>query len=119
MTEHRGIGGWLLVFILWLALTSGLNLLVGLQQTGYRRSAMGAFGVLGIATMVQLVRKQPSGIPLAKTFLAFAIMMLVLEVGQLKTRQQGSRSAGRIIVSALWFAYLTKSERVKNTIGSI
>jgi len=62
MTENRGIGGWLLVFILWLALTSGLNLLVALGQTGYKRSEMGAFGILGVATIVQLVRKQQSGI---------------------------------------------------------
>jgi hypothetical protein len=50
MTDKRGIGGWLLVFILWLALTSSLNLLVGLRQTGYRRSEMGAFGILGVVT---------------------------------------------------------------------
>ena len=118
MTENRGIGGWLLVFILWLALTSGLNLLVGLRKTGYRRSEMGAFGVLGVATIVQLVRKQQSGILLAKTFLVFAVVMLVLDIGQLKTSQQGTRSGGNIIISCLWFAYLTKSERVKNTFGS-
>jgi len=86
MTDHRGIGGWLLVFILWLALASGLNLLVGLRQTGYKRSEMGAFGVLGVVTIVQLVRKQPSGIPLAKTALGFAIVMLLLQIAQLKTR---------------------------------
>ena len=103
------------MFILWLALASGLNLLVGLRQTGYRRSELGAFGVLGMATIVQLVRKQPSGILLAKTFLGFLLIMLVLGVGELKTSQQGSRSAVNIIVACLWFAYLTKSERVKNT----
>ena len=117
MTENRGIGGWLLVFILWLALTSGLNLLVALGQTGYKRSEMGAFGILGVATIVQLVRKQQSGILLAKTFLGFLLVMLVLGVGQLKTSQQGSQSARNIIISCLWFAYLTKSERVKNTFG--
>jgi len=118
MTENRGIGGWLLVFILWLALASGLNLLVALRQTGYRRSEMGAFGILGIATIVQLVRKRQSGVLLAKTFLGFALVMLVLGIGQLKTSQQGSRLAGNIIISSLWFAYLSKSERVKNTLGS-
>jgi hypothetical protein len=105
-------------FILWLALSSGLNLLFGLRQTGYRRSAMGAFGVLGVATIVQLFRKQPSGIPLAKTVLGFAMVMLILQIGQLKTSQQGSRLGGNIIICGLWFAYLTKSERVKNTFGS-
>jgi surface polysaccharide O-acyltransferase-like enzyme len=117
MTDKRGIGGWLLVFILWLALVSALNLLVGLRQTGYRRSAMGAFGVLGVVTIVQLVRKQSSGIPLAKTALAFAIMMLMLQIARLKTSQQGSRLGGNIIICGSWFAYLLKSERVKNTFG--
>ena len=78
----------------------------------------GATGVLGIATIVQLVRKQPSGILLAKTFLGFVIVMLVLEVAQLKTGQQSSRFTGSFIVASLWFAYLSRSERVKNTFGA-
>jgi hypothetical protein len=79
---------------------------------------MGAFGVLGVVTIVQLVRKQPSGNPLAKTVLGFEIVMLVLEIGQLKTSPQGSRLGGSIIICGLRFAYLTKSERVKNSFAS-
>ena len=37
------------MFILCVALASGLNLRVALRQTGHRRSEMGAFGALGIA----------------------------------------------------------------------
>jgi len=118
MTDKRGIGGWLLVFLLWLALTSGLSLLVGLRQTGYKRGALGAYGVLGVVTIVQLVRKQPSGVPLAKTLLVFVIGMLILEIGQVRTRQQGAGFTRNLIIAGLWLAYLAKSERVKNTFGS-
>src|SRR5215470_11756384 len=118
MTDKRGIGGWLLVFLLWLALTSGLSLLVGLRQTGYKRGALGAYGVLGVVTIVQLVRKQPSGVPLAKTLLVFVIGMLILEVAQVQTRQQGAGLIRNLILAGLWLAYLVRSERVKNTFGS-
>ena len=37
------------MFIFWVALASGLNLLVAFRQTRHRRIEMGAFGVLGTA----------------------------------------------------------------------
>lgn len=70
---------------------------------------MGAFGVLGIATVVLLVRKRQSGVLFAKTFPGFALVMLVLGIGQLKTSQQGSQFAGNIIISSLWFALIWPS----------
>src|SRR5215467_11998655 len=118
LMDREGIGGWLLVFVLWLALTSGLSLFIGLRLTGYQRSEMGAFGVLGVVTIVLLVRMQASGLLLAKTLLAFAIVMSMLQIGEAKASQQGSQVARNIIIPGLWFAYLTKSVRVKNTFGS-
>jgi hypothetical protein len=118
MTENRGIGGWLLVFILWLALSSGLNLLVELRQNGVQAKRDGR---------IRCPRRsdnRPTGSQatvrqsIAKTVLGFEIVMLMLEIGQLKTSPQGSRLGGSIIICCLWFAYLTKSERVRNTFGS-
>lgn len=108
----RGVGGWLTIFIIWVILVSSLSLFV----TFYLNDQIAqiediVFGVVGLAAAAQLLRRQRSGVALAKIFLGLGLVMIVLTFGQVTTVQ----IIRSVVVNSLWFGYLSYSERVKNT----
>jgi FtsH-binding integral membrane protein len=108
----RGIGGWLIVFIIWVTVVASLSLFV----TFYLNDRVAqiediVLGVVGLAAAAQLLRKQRSGVVLAKIFLGLGLVMIVLTFGQYTTVQV----VRGIVVNSLWFGYLAYSERIRNT----
>ena len=108
----RGIGGWLTIFIIWVTLVASL----GLFLTFYLNDRIAqiadiVYGLVGLAAAAQLLRKQRSGVVLAKLFLGLGLVMIVLTFGQATTVQV----IRTVVINSWWFGYLTYSERVKNT----
>jgi FtsH-binding integral membrane protein len=108
----RGVGGWLAIFLIWLTSVASLSLFLTFYLNDRAAQIEDIlFGVVGLAAAAQLLRKQRSGVVLAKMFLGLGLVMIVLTFGK-TTTVQVIRS---VVFNCLWFGYLAYSERVKNT----
>jgi hypothetical protein len=123
----KGIGGWLLFFIIVMFFNALVSLAATADTTaGGAVFTLGLFGV-ALAAGIQLCRKQKSGVLLAKIFLFSNWGVAALaSIGAVA----GSADPdGIVLVQALvflfratvfggiWLAYLYKSKRVANTYG--
>jgi hypothetical protein len=129
-----GIGGWLLLLVLQL-FSGGVAVgIVGFTvlYASFRVSRepnLGLclygfvallFGGTGILAGVQLVRKKKHGVLMAKVYVSifgcFALLVAFVASNMTPPHQSliGSAVQG-VAISALWFVYLLRSRRVKNT----
>jgi hypothetical protein len=142
---YRGVGGWLAFFILTLGvfnpLYSAYNLYTGLNETRpafdqypglrtiiYADTAVSA-ALMGfsIYAAIALLRIQPNAVRIAKTYLVvFLIYALVSPFAVFLAGLPDAANEAMmgaiipelvrpVIYFAIWFSYLTKSERVKAT----
>lgn len=120
-----GIGGWLLLLIVRLWIGAAIRLIgglaVGLSLLGLFSFASAALA--GVAAYL-LGRKNAKGVMVAKVFLAADASYYLLEliVSMLGGASNDSgplppwfKPSGYLVACVLWFAYLVRSERVKNT----
>lgn len=143
--RYQGVGGWLAFFLLTLGLFNPLytayNLYTSLNETrplfdqypGLRTiiyadtAVSAALMALSIYAAIALFRIQPNAVRIAKTFLLlFLVYALVapftlLLAGLPDAANQAMLAAiipelvRPVVYFAVWFSYLTKSERVKAT----
>jgi|SRR5581483_9209872 len=129
-----GVGGWLLLFCLlllvWQPLSLGLvasGVLDALPVRGlplalvlFLRLTVVAFG---IAAGLTLLTRRPAAVPLAKASLAAsaATDMFVYATPYFPDNRPPGDTTIVAILSlayyAIWFAYLVRSQRVRNTFG--
>jgi len=117
-----GVGGWLALLIVKLSISAISRGLAGFQQP---ISLLGSVNIIfaGLACIVAylLGTKNPKAVLWAKIFLIADAAYYVLEVLDAVTSSSTDPSPlwfkplGYLIASILWFLYLMKSKRVKNT----
>jgi hypothetical protein len=131
----RGVGGWLLLLCIMLAIVFPLNILYGtVRSLRYHpdglvlliNAANVALGALSLAAGLMLWRVRKNAVILAKVFLllspvhAVAIFCLVVFSAHVANPWAMVSLALRILAlpflfSLLWFWYLLASKRVKST----
>lgn len=111
-----GIGGWLLLLIVKLWAGVAVRVLAGISEQSHAVASLN-FGFAAFAAIAAylLGRKHPKGVILAKILLAaeavYYILELLLPAGSINT----FKTTGFLVASVLYFIYLFRSERVKNT----
>lgn len=121
----KGIGGWLLFFIILpLTISSIAWILHSVQLVALGLGAIGTcigvlgvcVGILGIASAIFLTRTNPLGLTLSKVFL---ISCLVVKGPQVIAGFTNTVDLVRTTLFAIvWMSYLEQSVRVRNTYKS-
>lgn len=111
-----GIGGWLLLLIIKLWFGAAVRVLGGIAEPNHLLALLnfGFAALAGIAAYL-LGRKNPTGVMLAKIFLAAEAVYYVLELLPPASVDNPFKTAGFLTASVLYFIYLFRSKRVKNT----
>jgi len=115
-----GIGGWLLVFIV--ALSLGVFVSFGNAGALFEANsplfgiAFIALAVTGVFAVVELIRKKARGVAIAKDLLLANIGVAVFLIVPFKALAVPYLLKA-LIGAGIWYAYLSKSKRVKNTYG--
>lgn len=119
------IGGWLLLLIVRLWIGTAVRVIGGLA-VGFSFLGLFSFAsaaLAGIAAYL-LGRKNGKGVLIAKIFLAtdasYYLLALISSMFGGASNESGAlppwfKPTGYLIACVLWFAYLIRSERVKNT----
>jgi hypothetical protein len=111
-----GIGGWLLLLIikLWVGVT--VRILGGIAEPNHLLALVnfGFAALAGIAAYL-LGRKNPKGVMLARIPLAAEAVYYALELLPPASVDNPFKTAGFFTASVLYFIYLFRSKRVKNT----
>jgi hypothetical protein len=109
-----GINGWLLLLIIKLWASAVVRALVGLGQASSLDGIINlcSAALSGIAAYL-LGIKNPRGVLLAKIFLAVDVLYYLLQL--MPPTDNPARTLGFLIASLLYFVYLFRSKRVKNT----
>jgi hypothetical protein len=111
-----GIGGWLLLLIIKLWIGAVVRFLVGIADATHPVGVLNlAFAALGGAAAYLLGSKSPKGVMLAKIVLAADACYYVLELLPPISVANPFKTAGFLVASILYIAYLFLSKRVKNT----
>jgi hypothetical protein len=131
----KGVGGWLLFFIITLVFITPLSTLYylssdyfiidGLFDTGLALISIG-FAVWAVVAGISLWRKKPEAVIRTKefliTYLAFAVVSLI--IGIIFTSdlladdifiEDSVNLVRSLVYFGIWFSYLNMSKRVKNT----
>ncbi|HVB56733.1 MAG TPA: hypothetical protein VNE63_09930 [Candidatus Acidoferrales bacterium] len=111
-----GIGGWLLLLIIKLWFGAAVRVLGGIAEPNHLLALLnfGFAALAGIGAYL-LGRKNPTGVMLAKIFLAAEGVYYVLELLPPASVDNPFKTAGFLTASVLYFIYLFRSKRVKNT----
>ena len=131
--ELRGVGGWLLIFCLWITVVDPLLWLRVLPYLRYMTAnpmLLFSLGVtiFGVVLGIMLWQQNPSAIPLARVFFVVVALEWVMSIAMYFFRY--SRMPGVYIWSFLWtwlrvagflagwVSYFRVSVRVRNTYGA-
>jgi len=127
--RHRGIRGWLIVFILVVAIGSLIGLLSGIyrlvsQSQNILWILLVVLGLLialyGFVAVVLMLRKKPSGPSHAARWLIADVIyygiMVLITIESLGVRDRFV-VASRVLGLMLWLTYLERSRRVAATYG--
>jgi hypothetical protein len=115
-TRLTGIGGWLLLLIIKLWIGAVIRFLGGIAEPTHPVGVLNlVFGALGGAAAYLLGSKNSKGVMLAKIVLAADALYYVLELLPPISVANPFKTAGFLVASILYVAYLFGSERVKNT----
>jgi len=120
MTDQikAGIGGWLLLLIIKLSVGAVGRGLSAIGSTSLPLILADlAFAGVGGAAVLMLGYKNPKGVLFAKIYLAADAIYYLLAIVNSALGDQADmfRLSGFFVASLLYFLYLFKSERVKNT----
>ena len=111
-----GIGGWLLLLILKLWVGAAVRVLGGIAAPNHLVALLNfGFAALAGTAAYMLGRKNPKGVMLAKILLAAEAVYYVLELVPPASVDNPFKTAGFLTASVLYFIYLFRSKRVKNT----
>lgn len=111
-----GIGGWLLLLIIKLWVGVAVRLLGGIGEPNHLVALLNfGFAALAAITAYLLGRKDPKGVMLARFFLAAEAVYYLLELLPPTSSVNPFKTAGFLTASVLYFIYLFRSKRVKNT----
>lgn len=111
-----GIGGWLLLLIVKLWIGAAVRVLSGIAQPNHLVALLNfAFAALAGTAAYLLSRKNRKGVVLAKILLAAEAAYYALELMPPASVDNPFKTAGFFTASVLYFIYLFRSKRVKNT----
>jgi hypothetical protein len=111
-----GIGGWLLLLIIKLLVGTALRVLVGIAMPNHLAGVFNiGFGVLSGTAAFLLINRNRKGVLLAKIFLAAEALYYALELLPPASVDNPFKTCGFAAASVLYFIYLARSKRVKNT----
>ena len=114
-----GIGGWLAFFIirLWWAVVLDINGLAR-QLSGQGTALKVIYAVLAAIVAVLMMVKNPYGVKIAKAYLLLEAsdhMFFAWSAAVESNSSSVNRLCGAFVGSILWWVYLTRSKRVRNT----
>lgn len=128
--QPSGVGGWLGLLIFGLVIGGPLSLAAAAATGG----AVAVFLCIGLAVWsiycgVVLIRKKPNAPRITKIYLVTLFCLYLLAVGgtiaqsvaspaSVDVADDGGRVLGALLMTLVWYAYLEKSKRVKNTYQS-
>jgi hypothetical protein len=116
-----GVGGWLRLLTVRLGIGTAVRLFSGLGGFSDGAYLLAVFNlgsaVLSGSAAYLLEKKNPKGVLLAKIYLALdaAYYLAVLVIGSSTEFTDWFKPAGYLLASVLYFAYLFRSRRVRNT----
>jgi hypothetical protein len=110
-----GVGGWLLLLIIKLWAGAAIRLVAAVGGPNLVGLVNLVFAVVSATAAYLLGRKNPRGVALAKVALAAEAIYYALELVPPMSVANPSKTAGFLAASVLYFAYLFRSKRVKNT----
>jgi len=128
----RGVGGWLLLFCVWLTIVDPLlelRLLRYLQYATWNWLLLASLGVtvVGVVTGIQLWRVRPQALTCLRLYFAVAVSLVVAGIIFLLPTLRVIGLFGMAGVAhgwlralaflGVWFAYFKLSRRVRNTYG--
>lgn len=130
--ELRGVGGWLLLFCIWVTIFSPLmelRVLPYLRYLGDNWMLLVSLGVtvFGIVTGVQLWRVKPQALVLLRLYFGGVLTMAVLSIFLFFRATHGEMLGGiwvfggwlrTFLFLGIWIAYFRVSKRVRNTYGA-
>jgi hypothetical protein len=111
-----GIGGWLLLLIIKLWVGVAVRVLGGIAEPNHLVGLLNfGFAALAAIAAYLLGRNNPKGVMFAKILLAAEAIYYVLELIPPASVDNPFKTAGFFVASVLYFIYLFRSKRVKNT----
>jgi hypothetical protein len=109
------VGGWLLLLIIKLWTGAAIRLLAAIADPNLVGLVNLVFAVVSATAAYLLGRKNPRGVIFAKVALAAEAIYYALELVPPMSVGNPIKTVGFLAASALYFAYLFRSKRVKNT----
>ncbi|MGB8481471.1 MAG: hypothetical protein WCE63_21905 [Acidobacteriaceae bacterium] len=114
-TRLIGIGGWLLILVIKLCSSTITRLLVGVAAMNHLIGILNiSVAALAGAAAYLLIRKNSTGVALAKLYLIIDILWYALELMTGST-ENSFKTGGFLAAAALFLIYLYRSQRIKNT----
>lgn len=114
--ELRGIGGWLLLFLISVTIFTPLNIVltIALAQDSARAFGFNLFlivlWIFGFYAAVRMWRCDPRGVYLMKVYLWILVVVDVLELSAHPNQRA-------VFYPIVWLAFLAQSKRVRQTYG--
>jgi len=130
-TELRGVGGWLLIFCIWLTVVDSLFTLPALEYLrhgplNWMLALSLALTAYGVFTGIQLWRARPAALMLLRVYFGLVLLETLFTIGlmfygtYLMHVSIWSIFAWIRVAAFLvgWITYFRVSQRVRNTYGS-